>query len=161
MLQTIELAGRIKVEVSRAEPGMPLFVTILDEKDRRSDYWYERIPADFGVGIRVRKVWDGKAKDFDHQVYDLNLDMTCWIHSCECRGHLRRGHCKHVDIAVRLWDEGLLLLPSEAKRPEPAPAEPGELTYGPEFPEDEVYQALVGVETADGYVIGGVVFDNP
>ena len=110
MCISIELGKKIKLEVDAAPAGMPLFVSITDQHGQ-SDYWMERIPADFGIGVSVRKIWDGKSRDFAHESYDVNLDTVSWCHSCECWAHLRYGKCRHVDCAVALMDQGLLSLP--------------------------------------------------
>jgi hypothetical protein len=110
----------LTIEFLPAEPGAPIFVSIT-QAGRQSDYWFERIPADFGVGVRVRKIWDGKARDFAFEQYDVNLDLTSWLHTCECLGALRWGRCKHIDAAVKLWDAGLLL---PVPRPEHARERP-------------------------------------
>lgn len=112
--------SELTIEASPAEPGAPIFVSITS-KGQQSDYWCERIPADFGVGVRFRKIWDGKAKDFAEEVYDVSLDTVSHCHSCECLGFLRWGYCRHVDAAIQLFDAGRLVL---APRPEHAPEKP-------------------------------------
>lgn len=116
MCVTIELGQKIKIEVSRAEPGMPVFVSITDERGNQSDYWVERIPADFGIGVQFRKIWDGRSKDFDHRTYEVNLDTVSWLHECDCMAHASYGRCRHVSAAIALLDEGMLALPNEKKQ---------------------------------------------
>ena len=45
----------LTIEFCHAEPGAPIFVSITSGK-AQSDYWCERIPSDFGVGVRFRKI---------------------------------------------------------------------------------------------------------
>lgn len=65
-----------------------------------SRYFCQRIPADFGVGVRLEKFG---AEGGDS--YDVNIDHRS---SCECRGFCRHGRCKHVDACKKLLAEGKL-----------------------------------------------------
>lgn len=103
----------LKIEYSRADPGMPVHVSITAPGDKQSsDYWIELIPADFGIGLRFKKVWNGKTRDFDFAEYDVNIDTVSWLHTCECRHFLKTGQpCRHQKAALRLLDDGVLTLP--------------------------------------------------
>jgi hypothetical protein len=116
--------GALTIEFSRAEPGAPVLVNITDAHGQ-SDYWVDRLPSDWGVAARFRKIWCGRASDFDSAVYDVLLDTRCWLHTCECQGHLRHGtDCRHIRAAVKLFDAGLLVQPP---RPEHAPERPARM----------------------------------
>lgn len=100
------------------EPGMPLSVVItVDGKE--SHYWTEIIPSDFGTAIRFSKAWDGKTRDFSTEEYDALLDGS--HSSCECKGFLHFGYCRHVTAAIQLLSEGKL---QPAPSPHHAPEKP-------------------------------------
>jgi hypothetical protein len=60
-----------------------------------ADYFLRLVPADWGRGFRLQEMGPASAED-----YHVNLDGE--QSTCDCMGHLRWGHCKHV--------EGLLVL---------------------------------------------------
>src|SRR4051794_36418411 len=61
--QTPTRKSELAISISHAEPGMPILVNITCDR-KQSDYWAEHIPTDSGIGVRFRKIWDGRAKDF-------------------------------------------------------------------------------------------------
>jgi hypothetical protein len=66
-----------------------------------ADYSLVRIPSDFGTAFEVGKVFGGGAEP-----YRVCLDGE---HStCDCKGHLKHGHCKHVAGLLALQRRGLL-----------------------------------------------------
>jgi hypothetical protein len=61
-----------------------------------SAYLVRPIPADGGgAGWELAKL--RKTEDEEATVYHVHLDRAGSRHSCECKGFLRLGHCKHVD----------------------------------------------------------------
>jgi hypothetical protein len=82
---------------------------------------YRMVPlsSDFGRAVRLEKADQG---DGQPEAYDVLLDGQ--RSSCECRGHLRHGHCKHLD-GIRAVIAGGQLAdaipePPESQREEPA-----------------------------------------
>jgi hypothetical protein len=67
-----------------------------------ADYFLTELPADFGRGFLVEKV----GIDRDTAKYHVNLDGD--RRSCECKGFLRHGHCKHADGIAALIAAGRL-----------------------------------------------------
>jgi hypothetical protein len=61
-------------------------------------YYFAEVPADYGRGFRVEKV-GGDA-------YHVNLNGTA--STCECRGFLRWGHCRHGEVLAALVAAGKL-----------------------------------------------------
>lgn len=97
----------------RTEPGMRVFVSIVQD-GKQSDYWFSRIDCAIGgAGVHVEKIWDGKSRDFASEEYDVLIDGS--RSSCECKGFLRFGYCRHVTAAIQLLAEGKL---KPAPRPE-------------------------------------------
>jgi hypothetical protein len=71
------------------------------------------IPADFGAGFELTKCIDvevarGMYEARDGETYHVNLAGTC-----ECKGFLKHGRCKHLDGLRKLATLGLL--PSATK----------------------------------------------
>jgi hypothetical protein len=62
------------------------------QEDRRDHYYLRMIPCDFGHGFALTKL-EGDCGT----TYHVALDTTAGRHSCECKGFLRWGHCKHVE----------------------------------------------------------------
>lgn len=105
------------IELSPGGPGMAILASIRRGGDEpQSDYWMDLIPTDFGTGFRFRKIWDGH--DFAEGSYDVLLDGS--QSSCECKGFLRWGHCKHLQAAMQAASEGLA-------KPSPRPEEACEM----------------------------------
>ena len=65
-----------------------------------TDYHLAGIPSDFGRAFRLVKILG------EHTGYHVNLDGE--RSSCECKGHLAHGHCKHVDGLAALVRAGRL-----------------------------------------------------
>lgn len=101
-----------------AGPGMPLFVYFWEcgKSGHRSSYWVELLPTDFGTGLRFVKSLD--RTEGDPENYDVLLGGGNY--SCECKGFLRHGHCKHGLAARKIIDAGAL-------RPSPRPEQACEL----------------------------------
>ena len=67
----------------------------------RVSYWITPIKADFGVGLKLEKF-----QAQGGEVYDVNLDGP--RSSCECKGFMRWGHCKHLSACKALQKAGRL-----------------------------------------------------
>ena len=70
------------------------------------------LPADFGAGYELTKclmveVEPGMWEARDGETYHVNLAGTC-----ECKGFLKHGRCKHLDGLRRLATLGLLPSPT-------------------------------------------------
>jgi hypothetical protein len=66
-----------------------------------ADYFLTELPADFGRGFQLVKVGIDASGE-----YAVNIDGD--RRSCECKGHMRHGHCKHSDGLAALIAAGKL-----------------------------------------------------
>src|SRR5436305_14854322 len=66
-----------------------------------TDYFVQPIPADFGRGFTLSKIGSE-----DGEVYAVNVNGQQSL--CNCKGHLKHGHCKHVDGLTALVRAGKL-----------------------------------------------------
>jgi len=90
----------IRLEVRPEENGIGIVrITVGEEY---ADYFLTMIPADYGRGFKVEKV-GLMAND---PPYHVNIDGD--KRSCECKGFLRHGHCKHADGLAALVAAGQL-----------------------------------------------------
>jgi hypothetical protein len=88
---------RLCVRPDGTSPG----VVRLTVSGEAQDYFLTAIPADFGRGFTVEKVGlDAAGK------YAVNIDAD--KKTCECKGFLRHGHCKHSDGLAALIAAGRL-----------------------------------------------------
>ena len=67
-----------------------------------ADYFLTLIPADFGRGFKVEKI----GLHENDPPYHVHIDAD--KRSCECKGFLRHGHCKHADGIAALIAAGRL-----------------------------------------------------
>ena len=67
-----------------------------------ADYFLTIIPADFGRGFTVEKV----GLHANEPPYHVNIDGD--NRTCDCKGFLRHGHCKHTDGLAALIAAGRL-----------------------------------------------------
>ena len=79
----------IRIEV-RPEPDALGIVRITVGKEH-ADYFLTEIPADFGRGFKVEKI----GLHVTEPGYHVNIDGE--KRSCECKGFLHRGKCRHAD----------------------------------------------------------------
>jgi hypothetical protein len=82
-------------------PSSPGVVSITAGK-RTADYFLTRLPSDFGEAYRLDKFPPQGA-----EVYHVLLSDE-GTHSCECKGFLRWGRCKHADGLAALKRAGRL-----------------------------------------------------
>jgi hypothetical protein len=66
------------------------------------DYLLTPLATDYGRGFKLEKI----GLDFDGSVYHVNLDRG--NRSCDCKGGLKHGHCKHGDGLAALIAAGRL-----------------------------------------------------
>jgi hypothetical protein len=90
----------IRLEVRPEYNGLGI-VRITVGKEH-ADYFLTIIPADFGRGFKVEKI----GLHCNEPPYHVNLDGD--KKSCECKGFLRHGHCKHSDGLAALIAAGRL-----------------------------------------------------
>jgi hypothetical protein len=79
---------------------MPGIVRIQVGDEPWTDYNLARIGSDFGTAFRLVKLLG------PHDRYDVLLDGR--QSSCECKGFLRHGHCKHAAGLGKLVELGRL-----------------------------------------------------
>src|ERR1700685_4369311 len=94
---------RVKTVVPRtlrldADTATLTITMTTSKKVAQTDYSLERIGSDFGDGFRLTKHVGHPADDCD--IYNVHVSNEG--HTCECLGHLRHHHCKHVDAVVKL-----------------------------------------------------------
>jgi hypothetical protein len=82
-------------------------LVMIEERGPRSlhadHYLVTAIPADFGRAF----LWE-KFNGDDSEPYAVNVGDGSNSASCECRGYLHHGHCRHVDGSRQLMAEGSL-----------------------------------------------------
>lgn len=81
--------------------GVPGIVSITVGRDQFT-YWLSPLAADFGRAFRLEKFGDGG------ESYAVNLGGDGHHPSCECKGSLAHGHCKHVSGIQALVAAGKL-----------------------------------------------------
>jgi hypothetical protein len=80
--------------------GNPGVVRITVGKEA-TDYLLTPLASDFGTAYQLEKIGVK-----DGETYHVNLDGE--QSRCDCKGHLRYGHCKHRDGLVALRQAGQL-----------------------------------------------------
>jgi hypothetical protein len=89
---------RLCIRPEGAAPG----VIRLTVNGKAQDYFLIAIPADFGRGFLVEKV----GIDATEGKYAVNIDGE--RKTCECKGYLKWGHCKHSAGVAALIARNLL-----------------------------------------------------
>jgi hypothetical protein len=83
--------------------GCPVGILAVTEGKEVDHYFATPISSDYGEAWIVQKlVKPSDPEGHANPAYHVNLDRQIGRHSCECKGHLRWGRCRHV--------EGLLAL---------------------------------------------------
>jgi hypothetical protein len=95
-----KLQRHIRLEVRPEDGGLGI-VRITVGK-RHDDYFLTPIPADFGRGFAVEKI----GLHANEPPYHVNIDGE--RKTCECKGFLHHGHCKHADGLAALIAAGRL-----------------------------------------------------
>ena len=93
-------ARSVRLEVGPEGNGLGI-VRITVGKEY-ADYFLTILPADFGRGFAVEKI----GLTCNDPAYHVNID--CEKRTCECKGFLRHGHCKHADGLAALIAAGRL-----------------------------------------------------
>jgi len=90
-------ARRIGVAVRPSEVN-PFFVIRITEGKKTDLYSVRPIPSDWGTAYTMAKLPE------ENDPYHVNLagaDSTC-----DCKGHTRHGHCRHVEGLTALTNSG-------------------------------------------------------
>jgi hypothetical protein len=104
MTSTLATRKSTKPRSLRFYPGSPALVEMQIGRDSFA-YWIKPIVVDFGAAYEVRKLLaDGG------DVYHCHTETHRF--SCDCRGHVRHGHCKHSDSIHALIAAGKLDRPN-------------------------------------------------
>lgn len=126
-MSQVKAKSELKIYLSAGSPGMPVMVDI--EKGKgiydTSTYYASMVPADYGVGIKFEKIWDGRdfvLDDDEDKIRFVNIDDETGDNTCECKGFLRWGKCRHIQASLKLIESGLL---KKSPRPEHADEMPG------------------------------------
>jgi hypothetical protein len=95
------------INISRPVNGNFAIALFIGEgaKAKRYCYYLEPIPADFGLGFRLEK-FSNEVEEGEPSEYHVNIDPQHGHHTCECMGHQRWHHCKHVEALVSLLASG-------------------------------------------------------
>ena len=89
---------RLALAPSDVNPASVVTISVGSQHD---DYMVLPMPADFGAAYGVTKIGDP-----DQKFYHVNLAGNG--STCECKGHLKWGHCKHVEGLTALRNAGKL-----------------------------------------------------
>jgi hypothetical protein len=104
------------------EPGRPYGVLQVTETVGRKTftdvYFVTSVPADYGQAALVTKMEREKGAT---AAYHVNLGEADHGPTCECKGWLHHGHCRHVDALSTLRDRNRLF---PAERPTPGSKAP-------------------------------------
>lgn len=82
---------RLVLEPSLAWPG----ILSMRVDGLENDYFVQKVPSNFGDGFRLEKF-----SAQGGEVYHIHLSDEG--HTCDCKGHVYAGHCKHVDALAAL-----------------------------------------------------------
>jgi hypothetical protein len=94
-------ARHIGVAVRPSEVN-PFFVVKIVEGKKTDHYAVTPIPADYGTAFSVEKM------GAEQEPYAVNLGDAENLPSCDCKGFLRFGHCRHVEGLTALTTAGRL-----------------------------------------------------
>ena len=90
---------RLTLPASADNPFVILTIRVGSAWD---DYCVRPLPADFGAAYEVEKVFNPDGATYHVHISD---EGSC---SCECKGHIRWGHCKHGGAILALRQAGKL-----------------------------------------------------
>jgi hypothetical protein len=91
---------KIRVAVPPSEVN-PFSIVVITVGREEANYCVRPLPSDFGQAFEVEKIFVP-----DGNTYHIRLDGEGG--SCECKGFLRWGHCRHVEGLQALRDAGKL-----------------------------------------------------
>ena len=100
--------------VGFAPTGPGRSVAIIDQKKTIGEYAVTEFRADGGRAFQFTKLEGGT--DAEATGYAVFVAAAGEHDSCECRGFLRHGHCKHLDTARAIADRTAPSAPA-AKKP--------------------------------------------
>ncbi|HEY7308391.1 MAG TPA: hypothetical protein VH643_03410 [Gemmataceae bacterium] len=80
-------------------------------------YWLRIIDADYGIGFEVRKPLP------ENETYHVHYDPARRLSTCDCKGGLHHGHCKHQEAILALIRTGKLSVPTPKLQPACEPIE--------------------------------------
>jgi hypothetical protein len=92
---------KIRLVLPMNEQGMNGIVRITSGK-LVDEYFLDQLTTDFGEGYELTKRTYGE----EDTRYHINLAFE--NNTCDCKGHLQHGHCKHVDGLIALKQAGKL-----------------------------------------------------
>jgi len=72
------------------------------------EYFLWTLAAAFGTAFRLERFASQIDDGEEAGPYDVNLGASESSSTCECKGHLRWGHCKHVGSLLTLRNKGKL-----------------------------------------------------
>jgi hypothetical protein len=86
-------------------------------------YFVKRLQADYGMGFEFRKVEVNGMSETDGETYHVHYDPARRLSTCDCKGSLHHGHCKHQEAILALIHAGKIAVPTTKPQPEPMPLE--------------------------------------
>jgi hypothetical protein len=110
-MSTVTLApAKVKTVVVTVEPfALPedavgvILTTLTGKKGCCTLYRCTRIEGIDDLAFQLTKMFS-PGSDPEAESYAINLSMS----TCECKGHLRHGHCKHLTATRQLFERGVL-----------------------------------------------------
>lgn len=102
--------------VQAPSPGRPGTLDIVED-GKPTCFWVRPIPHDFGQAAFLLEKYETQCRGEDDKAY--NVLLAGQQSSCECLGHMRWGHCRHVEALQKLLDLGKLQ-PAEGYKPDVA-----------------------------------------
>jgi len=79
----------------------PFSIVTITQGHDVDDYIVRPVASDWGDGFQVERIFDPEQK-----VYHVHLDRQG--QTCDCKGFLRWGHCKHASALATLRQHGKL-----------------------------------------------------
>jgi hypothetical protein len=93
-------ARHVGISVRPSEVN-PFFVLRIAEGKQLDYYTAKPIPSDWGTAFEMTKL--GSGQEVPYHVCLAGADSVC-----DCKGHLRHGHCRHVEGLNALKNAGRL-----------------------------------------------------
>ena len=84
----------------------------LTRKQFRTEYTVSEFQADGGRGFQFDKLTNGSDRSADGYAVFCAASGSGEHDSCECRGFLRHGHCKHLTEAKRIAEAATVAKPA-------------------------------------------------
>jgi hypothetical protein len=99
--------------LARLAAGNGLLQVRLQHSETRQEidrYFILPVPSDFGTAFKLER-WDEATDDMPAHigaVYFCHLPGPDYPGSCECKGWLKHGHCKHIESLQKLIEDDKL-----------------------------------------------------